>query len=110
MTDMLAGALTAACERALSDRERELWACVGACVLGELPAAEPTTTAALSAATKCLDAPKVVRVLVSAVWCVHGDEPSVSAWTKKLVERARAEGHVRTVVTLLAQAAVRTAR
>jgi hypothetical protein len=101
MKDMLVVALAAACDDTFSEREREHWACIAGCILGVLPAAETTTAAILSAATKCLDVTEVVRVLVSAVWSVHGDEPSIAAWTSKLVERARAEGHVRTVVTLV---------
>ena len=101
MADMLVGALAAACDATLSEGERDQWARVASCILGELPATETTTATALSAATKCLDTPTVVRVLVSAIWCVHGDGPKVAAWTAKLVDRARAEGHVRTVVTLV---------
>jgi hypothetical protein len=73
MTGMLVIALAFACDRTLSGREREQWAPVAACLLGALPADESTTAAMLSEATKCLEAPAVVRVLVSATWCVHGD-------------------------------------
>ena len=83
---MLVGALAAACDATLSDRERERWAYIASCIFGELPAAETITAGLLSAAAKCLDAPEAVRVLVSAVWCVHGDGPNVAAWTLKLVE------------------------
>src|SRR5262245_2228641 len=98
MADMLVGALSGACDGTLLESERGRWARVAACLLGELPVDETTTAAMLSTATRCLDAPAVVRTLVSAIWCVHGDGPNVAGWTAKLVERACAAGHVRTVV------------
>lgn len=99
--DMLSSALSFAGASRDPHYRRAKWARVAACLYSELPASETTTAAVLSAAARCIDAPVVVRVLVSAIWCVHGDDARVAAWTLKLVERACAEGHVRTVVTLV---------
>jgi hypothetical protein len=101
MATMLVGALTSVSDARLPRCQRVKWARVAACTFSELPPTENITATVLVTATKCLDIPVIVRVLLGAVWGTYGGDARVAGWAMKLSDSARARGQLPTFVTLM---------
>ena len=94
MPGMLNSALSSVTDAGRLPFLRVKWARVAMCLFAEVMPAENITAAVLVTATRCLDVPAVVRVLVSGVWGVYGavashGSPTTSRSTSRIWRSAQ---------------------